>query len=317
MSRGAATKDESPRSLDVCGVVVTYHPDAEFSSRLERVSRQVGRVIVVDNGSTGSELRMLSELTADPSVELVINGENRGVAQALNEGIRRAASRGYACALLLDQDTQVDEGMVAALLAVYASFPERDRLAVIGSHYVGASAIEIKSPDGHKAEAAQCDEVEAVITSGSLLPLAAHALIGPFREEFFIDYVDIDYCVRARAKGYRVLKTRKALMAHAIGSPTSHVSLGRRKSTTNHSADRRYYMARNNTVMLRESGRYPAGWALKSLLRRLRECKRILLYEESKAKKVMAAAHGWWDGVRGRMGPRRPPRPALRSPSDE
>jgi rhamnosyltransferase len=310
MRRGGATEDESPRShaLDVCGVVVTYHPDAEFSSRLERLSRQVGRVIVVDNGSTGSELRMLSELSTDPSVELVINGENRGVAQALNEGIRRAASRGYAYALLLDQDTQVDEGMVAALLAVYASFPDRAGLAVIGSHYVGASAIEIKSPDGRKAEAAQCDEVEAVITSGSLLPLAAYKVIGPFREEFFIDYVDIDYCVRARAKGYRVVKTKKALMSHVIGSPTRHEWLGLKKSTTNHSADRRYYIARNNTVMLRESGNYFAGgWAVKSLFRCLRQCRRILLHEGSKAEKIIAVAHGWWDGILGRMGPRRPP----------
>jgi hypothetical protein len=78
------------------------------------------------------------------------------------------------------------------------------------------------------------------------------------------------------------------------------------KSTTNHSADRRYYFVRNDTVLLREHGRYAAGlWALKSLSRCLRLCKRVVLYEERKAGKIAAIAHGWWDGVRGNLGPRR------------
>jgi rhamnosyltransferase len=304
------------RAPDVCGVIVTHHPDDGFPARLNRVSRQVGRVIVVDNGSTDSELRMLGDSAADPSVELVVNGENLGVAQALNAGIQRAVTQGYAYALLLDQDTQVDDDMVATLLAVYGSFRDKERLAVVGSHYPGANAIVLKGhhPEttrrdqstGGEDDAGPWDEVEAVITSGSLLPLAAYAVIGPFREEFFIDYVDIDYCLRARAKGYRVVKTRKQLMVHAIGSPTMHDWLGLKRSTTNHSADRRYYIARNNTVMLRESGHYSAGaWAVKSLFRCLRQCKRIALYERSKGKKIGAVAQGWWDGVRGRMGPRR------------
>jgi rhamnosyltransferase len=138
-----------------------------------------------------------------------------------------------------------------------------------------------------------------------LIPLALHAAIGPFRDEFFIDYVDSEYCFRARAQGYRVLRTAKPLMSHTIGAPTRHDLLGKPKWTTNHSPDRRYYIARNDTVMLREYGGYAFGsWALKSLGRRLRTCKRIVLYERSKARKIAAVSAGWWDGVRGRMGPR-------------
>jgi hypothetical protein len=45
-------------------------------------------------------------------------------------------------------------------------------------------------------------------------------------------------------------------------------------------------------------------WALKSLARRLRTCKRIVLYEQMKISKIIAVAQGWYDGVRGHMGPR-------------
>ena len=157
-----------------------------------------------------------------------------------------------------------------------------------------------RCPDGDPWE-----EVESVITSGSLIPLAAHAAIGPFREEFFIDHVDREYCFRARAKGFRVIKTRKPLMLHAIGAVTHHNVLWMNKWTSNHSPDRRYYIARNDTVMLREYGNYMLGlWALKSLSRCLRLCKRILLYEHMKTSKITAVVQGWWDGVCGHMGPR-------------
>jgi hypothetical protein len=64
-------------------------------------------------------------------------------------------------------------------------------------------------------------------------------------------------------------------------------------------------MARNDTVMLKDYGQLRWGaWALKSLGRRVRTCKRIALYEDQKLRKMAAVASGWWDGVRGNLGPR-------------
>jgi len=297
---------------DVCAVVVTYHPDPELPVRLRGILRQVGAVVIVDNGSGDAELKMLRELSADPLVTLVLNSDNLGIARALNVGIQRAAALGFAWVLLLDQDTSVDEDMVRTLIAVHAAFPDKDRLAVIGSGFRDVNRQPRgagNAAHGGSREEAPWEDVECVITSGSLLPLAAHAAIGPFREEFFIDHVDIEYCFRARAKGFRVIKTRRSIMSHAIGATTEHNWLWLNKWTTNHSPDRRYYFARNDTVMLREYGHYMFGmWALKSLSRRIRMCKRIALYEQMKTRKMLAVAQGWWDGVRGRLGPRSPRR---------
>ena len=64
-------------------------------------------------------------------------------------------------------------------------------------------------------------------------------------------------------------------------------------------------MARNNTVLLREYGaRGSSPWLWKSLVRCLRLCKRIAYYERDKLSKVRAVVEGWWDALRGRMGPR-------------
>jgi rhamnosyltransferase len=282
----------------VCAILVTYHPDAELPARVTRILEQAGALVIVDNGSGDAALEMLRRMAASSRVSLVLNPANLGVARALNLGVERARALGFAWVLLLDQDSDPRDGMLRSLIEVRAAYPDPPRVAVIGAGFTEETHAA-RAPD------AAWEEVESVITSGSLIPLDLHSAVGPFRDEFFIDYVDSEYCFRARAKGYRVIKTTQPLMSHTIGAPTRHDLLGVSKWTTNHSPDRRYYIARNDTVMLREYGGYAFGsWALKSLGRRVRTCKRIVLYERSKALKIAAVWAGWWDGVRGRMGRR-------------
>lgn len=63
---------------DVCAILVTYHPDTEFRTRLSSISRQVGAIVIVDNGSPDTELIMLREIAANPAVALALNFENLG-----------------------------------------------------------------------------------------------------------------------------------------------------------------------------------------------------------------------------------------------
>jgi len=294
----------------VCAVLVTYHPDAGLPERVKRVQRQVGAVIVVDNGSSEPAASMLRTLPQGPRLEVLYNGENLGIATALNLGVRRAVARGFSWALLLDQDTMPDEDMVDTLLATQASCTGGAAPAVVGSRYRDTHG---RAAEGLRLsrEGALWEEMESVITSGSLVSLAAFAAIGAFRDDFFIDHVDTEFCFRARAAGYLVIETRRPTMAHTVGAPSAHRVLWSTKWTTNHSPDRRYYIARNNSVMLREYG--AAGvrsWRLKSLARCFRLCKRIALYESDKLPKIAAVAEGWWDAMRGHMGPRRKRRAA-------
>jgi|SRR5882762_160934 len=307
--------DQLTNGKEVCAVAVTYHPDAELPARLRRILQQVDRLVIVDNGSGQAEIKMLQGFAANPLITLVLNFDNFGIARALNIGIERAIALGFTWVLLLDQDSCIDDDMVQTLIAVYAAFPERDRLAVIGSGFRAADEAPREPTDEGGGDG--WEEAESVITSGSLIPLKAHAAVGAFREDFFIDYVDTEYCFRARAKAYRVIRTRKPIMSHAIGAITRHNVLGIKKWTFNHSAERRYYIARNDTVLLREYGRYVLGlWALKSFGRCVRLCKRIALYEQMKIRKITAVAQGWWDGIRGHMGPRphRRSKNAVRAP---
>ena len=294
---------DAGRGRGVCAVLVTYHPDAQLAARVAAIAAQVDAVVIVDNGSAEPALARLRRLALEPAVTVIENGVNLGVAVALNRGVRQAAARGFDWVVTFDQDSGVEPDLVEVLFAVRAAHPNPERLAIVGAGFVeftGSAAPAAAGPQ-------EWEDVESVITSGSLFAVAMYQRIGPFRDDFFIDYVDTEFCFRARALGYQVVRTRRALMSHEIGAPTRHRLLGSGKWTTNHPADRRYYIARNDTVMLREYGRFRhGGWALKSLGRRLRTCKRVLLYERHKVAKIAAILQGLGHGLRGRMGPRTP-----------
>ena len=282
--------------IDICSVIVTYHPDAGVPDRIKHLRDQVGKVVVVDNNSGIVELSALKQLSLELGVHLICNNENLGVGAALNQGVRWAAEQGYALILTLDQDTVIANDMVATLGAVYENFPEKQKLAVIGSNYADPNSGRLfwtPSQGNHCA----WQEVRTVITSGSLVSAAAYLTIGPFREEFFIDCIDLEYCLRARSRGFKVVLARRPLMKHPIGATTMHSLFWKRTGTSNHLSVRRYYMTRNHVVLVREYLRKEPRWALATLYSRLKSTILMCLFEENRFSKLGYTAMGFLDGL--------------------
>lgn len=251
---------------DICAIIVTYHPDALFHERVLAISTQVGNVIIVDNGSNNNAIKMLQEINQTQSISIIFNNENLGIARALNIGISLARINGYQFAILFDQDSEANKDLAINLCKIYSTHPNTEKIALIGTNYNNVLKSSGKNPIQRLNSGNEWNEVKRVITSGSLLSLAAYDKIGPFREDFFIDLVDIEYCMRARKFGYIILKSNMVLMSHSIGYPSKHLLLGKTIWATNHAPIRRYYYARNYVAIQREYGNYILGWwAIKSL----------------------------------------------------
>jgi rhamnosyltransferase len=56
-----------------------------------------------------------------------------------------------------------------------------------------------------------------VITSGSIIPIKVLDDVGLMREELFIDFVDIEWCLRAPQKGYEIVAINKVMIDHHLG----------------------------------------------------------------------------------------------------
>jgi rhamnosyltransferase len=299
-ARPAYPDPTSPARETVCAVMVTHNPDASFSSRLEKVRPQVADIVIIDNGSAEPAVSQIRQFENQNRLHLTFNPTNQGIGRALNQGAQWAANRGYRWILTLDQDTVVACGMVDALAAAYQALPDKQRLAVIGSNYTHRENGKLASGKNYQGGFAT-GEVKAVITSGSLIPLSVLEEIGGFREEFFVDCVDVDYCLRARARGFRVLQTAAPLMQHSVGNLTEHRLFGKHLATTNHTPLRRYLQVRNTVILAREYiGRDPA-LVLSALGSRTTAISRVCLFETQRLRKLSYSLLGVVDGIRGKM----------------
>jgi rhamnosyltransferase len=284
-----------PTREHVCAVFVTYHPDKDFPSRVTAVKQQVAFIVIVDNGSDPTAIDMLRCVSTGSNVHLILNHDNLGIATALNQGVRYARSRGYSWALTFDQDTEADDKMVLTLLGVYAAFDKSEKIAVLGSRYRTGNGGN--PPLNEKDDRYAWVEKKDVITSGSLVSIAAFDVIGPFRDRFFIDHVDTEYCLRARSKGFKVIMTRIPVMRHVIGASSTHLLLWKRTGTTNHSPLRRYYNTRNLFVLVREYLFREPNWTFCTLYSWAKSIVLVCLFERERLTKLKSMACGVLHGL--------------------
>jgi len=295
----------------VCAVVVIFHPNEGFLDNLESVVGQVDCVLVVDNGSHGSATKLLCEAIASGRVHLIQNEKNRGVASALNQGFSWAIDRGYGYILTMDQDSTPEAGMVEMLLDVYQRCPSSDRIAIVAPRIEDPSIpgrTRFLRPRGRFLfERSPCagewlEGVSTVITSGALHSLAVYQEIGGFREDFFIDYVDTDYCLRARMHGYEIVVACHARMYHRWGNRKRKVFLGVSSYPTFHSPERWYYIYRNRLPMIRMYARQFPHWLAYEIIMSSYWLLRMILMEDRRREKIAAALKGLRDGLAGNLG---------------
>ena len=247
---------------EVSAVVVTYFPDDNLEERLVAISKQVSHVVVVDN--TDSEVisrRVMSRVNFLQSnkISLMSNNTNRGVAQALNIGITFSEKIGAKYLLTLDQDTDLPIGFVEGLLYSLKKNDHNGRIGIISPCYVdpkrgmrnislvrqgrfGVSRKPLSPGSG------LCP-VFFAITSASLHKMSVFKDVGKFREDFFIDYVDFEFCLRLWRNGFLVMADSDSEVNHSLGTAAVIKVWRYSINTSTHSSVRRYYITRNRLRM--------------------------------------------------------------------
>lgn len=295
----------------ICGVVVTYHPDASVVENLRAVVAECGLVIVVDNGSPPETC---AKLGAIAGVELLALGSNLGLGVALNRGAERAFSLGRDWIVTFDQDSRPQPGMVPKLWQLHERLP---KAALIGPRLEepGFGHVQYRPVCRHpdlpvcfRRPLAECDldDVTMVITSGSLMELAPWRELGGFDESLFIDYIDIDYCLRLRRAGRSVALASGAVLVHHLGRRKSAHVMGRDFRPMHHAPFRHFYMARNRVHTWRRHALAVPHWALFDFCFAVYNYARVLAFEDQRWAKVKAIVRGTWHGLLGRAGPMPP-----------
>lgn len=257
-SRTGSTADPAA-SHRIAAVVVLYRPERELLLCLLRaIAGEAERIFLFLNSPPHPALLAECAAAAAPSlVDTLGSGVNVGLGRAYNEAALLARMHGCDRLMLFDQDSSPERGMVPRLAAAFDEAGRRfGAVAAVGPRPVRPEASS-GAPDkvAFIRRAARCapsdlEEVAFVISSGSLIDLAAFAAIGPFREDFFIDAIDIEWGFRARARGFCCVMALREAMPHRLGGgsialPWVNVRLIRQPPA------RLFTFARNQAAMLR------------------------------------------------------------------
>lgn len=296
----------------IVSVVVTYNPEKErLNALLSNALPQVSCLVIVDNGSNSAVLEWIRELVVPERVALIELGTNLGIAAAQNVGIKYARQLRAAFVLLFDHDSIPEQQMVKVLMNTLLSKVEQGiKIAAVGPRYFDERQnnpppfIEVRGLRvvRHSCSGRQdCVPVSYVIASGSLIPVTTLDVVGDMREDLFIDYVDIEWGLRAAAMGYQTFGVCNALMQHDLGdAPLTFM----RRSIPLHSPLRHYYLFRNALLLYKQKN-LPFLWKVGDAWRLGLKYGFYALYGQSRMAQVKMMSLGLWHGLRGRAGPLR------------
>jgi rhamnosyltransferase len=292
----------------VLAVIVCHEPEFEILDALVAQLRASGKVsvVLIDNSETASGMRLVGTVAARHRVDLVQNGRNLGVAEAQNIGIARAQDAGCTHVLLLDQDSALDAINVDRMLAAFWVLRlSGRRIAALGPSvvdpdtklpmdFVRLGRLRMKRLP-RTTDPVSCD---MLISSGCLIALDALAEVGPMDGALFIDYVDMEWCTRARTAGYEVVGLPDVTMLHRLGECSMRVA-GRDISV--HSPMRSYYLVRNALLFARKP-HLTLRWRVHLIYRAAGHVGLFSVLLPRRVERLRWMLLGAWHGVLGRAG---------------
>lgn len=297
----------------VCAVIVTHHPNLEsLASLLMALAGQVTVTVIVDNGSSKDCVAWIESHQQESVVSLFLE-ENMGVAEAHNHAIRWAQENGFTHVTLFDQDSLPSPDMIGQLLAGEVKLLQRgERVAAVGPQYhdprhpkpapflrfEGLKSIKIycKDKDGES----ELHQADFLITSGMLIRLSVLDAAGLMDAALFIDYVDVEWCLRVKNMGYKCFGVCAAKMSHKLGDRVISWRGGRRIIPV-HSPLRNYYLTRN-AILLYKRNYIPLIWVLSDAYRLLLKYGFCSLVIPPRLLNLRMMSLGLWHGIRGVSG---------------
>lgn len=195
----------------------------ECVASLKRMKNRDWFAVIVDNDSPdGSFAELEKEYASDGQVTVVSAGANLGFAGGTNLGIRTALEQGAEWILLLNNDTEVAEDLLDRMLegadreSIYA--PRINYFSDRGKAWYAAGRIDFNTGTVKNGDPETGGEVSFASGCCMLFSPKVFDKIGEFDEGYFMYYEDVDYCLRARAAGVRIVYLPEAVVYHKVGA---------------------------------------------------------------------------------------------------
>lgn len=291
----------------IIAIIVSYNPSAKNLNRLILSLTDDPRVLVnlVDNGTPE---KLFSEIVNGERITKTKLESNVGIATAQNKGIEYAIQKNADFVIFFDQDSTISDNFINDLMFDYKQLEIQGlKIGAIGPRFMD-ERFKFFYPsinyNNGKRERIDTENINKptkstlLISSGSLVSTSTLLSVGLMRENYFIDYVDTEWCFRAESKGYNNYISSRAVMKHAVGD---NMIENRYFKTPIHSPFRRYYITRNAFYMLKEP-HIPKGVAIRQIFVNFIQQIIIIINEKNKKGYIMSFYSGVKDGLKYLVG---------------
>lgn len=292
-------------------VVVTYNRKVLLErclTALTTQTRRPDRIVLVDNASTDGTLEMLTEhgwLTRD-DLELLPLTDNTGGAGGFSAGIAHAAKIGADWIWIMDDDAVPHADALEHLASITLDPRNLYGSVAVSDDRLSWPMLPLDDPKKQRIytvkDLPSLVDVQFIPFLGLMVSSEMVGRIGVPDAGFFIAADDVDYCLRARGQGARILLAGASRIEHPA-SESYHLRL---PWGIFHALRlvpwKRYYDVRNRIFVARNH----YGMALYyqtipgSFLRLLA----ALVHEDHRMAQLRAFAAGMTDGLLGRKGRR-------------
>jgi rhamnosyltransferase len=284
-------------------IFVLYYPTEGFLDNLAKARAACPNVVAVDNSPEADV--DLHEALRQQGMQVLFNRNKGGLAGAYNRGVELLLAQQCEVIFLLDQDSEIQASFFIEMMKACNELGTDTFLLGPKIYEINLQRCMPIFPPGKRfPKSTRIDGKNGglfptlcLISSGSAISAAAYRKLGAFREDYFIEYIDIEYSLRASSQNVPVYMNAGVTMRQTTG----HIEKHGRRFTTNHAAWRRYYGSRNAVHCL---GLYRSYWGLHwmSGVLAMEQVIKVVQFESQKLEKVTAIVCGYLDGVLGLLG---------------
>jgi hypothetical protein len=205
---------------------------AECLESLKKNTYPNYEIIIVDNGSKNDQGAVLEEKYKG-YIKVIKNKDNLGFAGGNNVGIKHAIDAGSEFILVLNNDVIVEKDFLRFLVEdlmkdktagiagpVNYDYYNPQKIISMGRimNFWSGNAVHIFRPVKNKSE------LDAIWGCCMLIKKDVFLKIGYFYEPYFLTFEEIDFCVKAKKQGFKIICNPMSKIWHKVSSTMGKVS---------------------------------------------------------------------------------------------